>query len=48
LLPEAAPAKWRNVLTEEILQASGSGAQRSLAVGDILQRFPLTILSSIS
>jgi (1->4)-alpha-D-glucan 1-alpha-D-glucosylmutase len=47
LLPEAAPARWRNVLTEEILQASGRGARRSLAVGDILQRFPLTILSSI-
>jgi (1->4)-alpha-D-glucan 1-alpha-D-glucosylmutase len=45
VLPEAAPMKWRNVLTEEIVVASKTG--RSLAVGAVLERFPLTILSSI-
>ena len=47
-LPAAAPGKWRNVLTEEIVEAANCrGGGRCLPVGGVLNRFPLTILASI-
>jgi (1->4)-alpha-D-glucan 1-alpha-D-glucosylmutase len=39
ILPDAAPAAWRNVITGEVLSAS-----RALPVGDMLLSFPVALL----
>ncbi len=48
-LPSAAPEKWTNVLTGERLGTSTSPDGRTtLALGDLLQQFPVALVSSQS
>ena len=46
LLPESAPQTWTNSLTGESVESRAAGKGRSLAVSDLLKRFPVALLTS--
>jgi (1->4)-alpha-D-glucan 1-alpha-D-glucosylmutase len=44
-LPESAPRSWTNALTGENIESQIAGGSRSLAVSDVLRRFPIALLA---
>ena len=46
-LPEAAPARWTNVLTGETVQTALAAEQKVIYVSDALQTFPAALLSNL-
>ncbi len=48
LLPESTPGPWTNVLTGESVESHVVGESRSLAVSDVLKRFPIALLAPAS
>jgi (1->4)-alpha-D-glucan 1-alpha-D-glucosylmutase len=46
-LPEGAPEEWENALTgERVKAAEEAGGAKSLAVGEVLERFPVALLGA--
>lgn len=45
LLPESTPGPWTNVLTGESVESHIEGESRSLAISDVLKRFPIALLA---
>jgi maltooligosyltrehalose synthase len=46
LLPKDLPSTWRDIFTGETRQATVSGDAPVLAVGDLLSRFPIALLTA--
>jgi maltooligosyltrehalose synthase len=44
LLPEFAPESWINVLTGERIDNHPTGESRTLAIAEVLKRFPVALL----
>jgi maltooligosyltrehalose synthase len=44
LLPDAAPPRWRNLLTDQVHEANASDDRRGLRVGDLFSDIPLALL----
>jgi (1->4)-alpha-D-glucan 1-alpha-D-glucosylmutase len=43
-LPEDAPDRWRNIFTEEEIEASTADGKKQLRLADVFQSFPVAIL----
>jgi len=44
LIPEAAPSRWRNLLTDQVFEVQTGEDRRSLHVGDLFSEIPLAML----
>jgi hypothetical protein len=44
LLPDAAPARWRDLLTDRVVAASPRDDRRALRVSDVFAQVPLALL----
>ena len=46
-LPEGLPDRWRDAFTGEILQAAGTGGERTLPLQDVFRILPVALLGSV-
>jgi (1->4)-alpha-D-glucan 1-alpha-D-glucosylmutase len=47
-LPPDAPRRFRHILTDAIIEPTGTSGQRSIDVGGLLQQFPVALLEGTS
>ncbi len=47
VLPDAAPSRWRNLLTDEVVEATSSEDRRTLRLGQVFSAIPLALLIEV-